>query len=510
VVFLHGWGLGSRAYRRPIRRLARRGCRVFAPSLPGLGGTPDLPRDALCMAGYADWVDEFLTAVGVEEAALVIGHSFGGGVATKLAHAHPERVGYLVLLNSVGALSNRPFWTWPMHLAKEILPGREGIELVLAGRQDLFDNIVRNPCGLIRIARLARAADLSVELAELRRRALPVLALTTDGDAIIPHPAFTALCRAIGTDGQVLNGRHTWLLSHPDTFGQVLGNVLEVRVADHQQRGAQTRSADIADALRETTIPARTARSLLRQAPALWLMSAPVPVLAADLALCHPRLGPGEVRAVARPNLGSLDVRLTVIAADRPGLLADTAGAITTHGMSVSAASAATWPGRGMALHALTVQGADGFAAEDWERLGADLGKLGRASRPKISPVRAAVSVYGAGGDRSLVRLTAPDQVGLLWAISDWFAGHGVSIESLDASTTDGVAHDVFLVCGTFEGSELRRHLVRGAVPSGDAEPRTDNPDGPPGNIAQPSKTASPQATRGGRRSALAEPVGAR
>ena len=465
VVFLHGWGLGSRAYRRPIRRLARRGCRVFAPALPGLGGTPDLPRHALSMAGYADWVDEFMTAVGIEEPALVIGHSFGGGVATKLAHAHPERVGYLVLLNSVGAVADRPLWSWPMHLAKEMLPGREGVELVLASRQDLVDNMVRNPCGLIRIARLARAADLSAELAELRGRALPVLALTTEGDAIIPQPAFAALCRAIGTDGQVLNGRHTWLLSHPDTFGQVLGNILEVRVADHQRRGAQTRSVDIADALSETKIPARTARSLLRQAPALWLMSAPARVLAADLALCHPRLGPGEVRAVARPTVGALDVRLTVVAADRPGLLADTAGAITAHGMSVSAASAATWPSRAMALHALTVQGAAGFTAEDWSRLGTDLAQVGRPNRgPSLGllPVRAAVSVYGAGADRSLVRLTAPDQIGLLWAVSDWFASQRASIESLDVSTTDGVAHDVFLVSGTFEAADLRRHLSCG------------------------------------------------
>jgi hypothetical protein len=318
-----------------------------------------------------------------------------------------------------------------MKLAKEMLPGREGVELVLAGRQDLVDNLVRNPCGLIRIARLARAADLSVELAELRGRNLPVLALTTDGDAIIPQPAFAALCRAIGTDGQVLSGRHTWLLSHPDTFGQVLGNILEVRVADHQQEGAQTRSIDIADALGETKFPARTARSLLRQAPALWLMSAPARVLAADLALCHPGLGAGELRAVARPTLGSRDVRLTVVAADRPGLLADTAGAITAHGMSISAASAATWLSRGVALHALTVQGADGFVAEDWDRLGADLGKLGRSGRgpsPQVAPVRAAVSIYGAGADRSLVRLTAPDQIGLLWAISDWFTGQGVSV----------------------------------------------------------------------------------
>ena len=72
---------------------------------------------------------------------------------------------------------------------------------------------------------------------------------------------------------------------------------------------------------------------------------------------------------------------------------------------------------------------------------------------------------YGAGTDRSLVRVTAADQIGLLWAISDWFARHGVSIESLDASTTDGVAHDTFLISGTFLGSDLSRYLTGGDDP---------------------------------------------
>jgi UTP:GlnB (protein PII) uridylyltransferase len=89
----------------------------------------------------------------------------------------------------------------------------------------------------------------------------------------------------------------------------------------------------------------------------------------------------------------------------------------------------------------------------------------GRAPRP----VRAKVIVYGAGDDRSLVRVTAADQVGLLWRISDWFARHGVSIESLDASTTNGVARDVFLVAGAFVATDLTSYLSRGseAVPSG-------------------------------------------
>jgi pimeloyl-ACP methyl ester carboxylesterase len=71
VVFLHGWALGARAYQRAVRRLTRRGCRVFAPVLPGFAGTRDLPGDDLSMHGYSKWVDDFMRTVGIDEPALV-------------------------------------------------------------------------------------------------------------------------------------------------------------------------------------------------------------------------------------------------------------------------------------------------------------------------------------------------------------------------------------------------------------------------------------------------------
>src|SRR5712692_8675345 len=67
VVFLHGWGLGHRAYKRALRRLAAKGCQVYAPALPGFGGTAELPADQRTLAGYAAWVADFLDAVGVDE-----------------------------------------------------------------------------------------------------------------------------------------------------------------------------------------------------------------------------------------------------------------------------------------------------------------------------------------------------------------------------------------------------------------------------------------------------------
>jgi hypothetical protein len=168
-------------------------------------------------------------------------------------------------------------------------------------RDDVVGNLTRNPVGLWRAGELARRADLRAELQTLRERRLPVLALTADGDGVVPHGAFEALCGALGTEGRVVTGRHSWLLADPDSFDAVLGNVVEVRVSHHAAKAAPDRMTEIAGSSTQTNLSRRSVRALLHDAPPLWLMSAPPSVLAADVALCHPKLRAGEVRAVARP-----------------------------------------------------------------------------------------------------------------------------------------------------------------------------------------------------------------
>ena len=187
VVFLHGWGLGSRAYKRAIRRLTARGCRVFAPALPSFGGTADLPGRGITLDAYADWVASFMSQVGVDQPALVIGHSFGGGVAIKLASGQAERIRYLVLLNAIGATNARPPWDWATGIGRELWPVARSLEMMQAIRADVVPNVFRNPLGLTRAGLLAQRVDLRADLAELKILGVPVLALTSEGDQLIPR-----------------------------------------------------------------------------------------------------------------------------------------------------------------------------------------------------------------------------------------------------------------------------------------------------------------------------------
>jgi pimeloyl-ACP methyl ester carboxylesterase len=228
VVFVHGWGLGQHAYKKALKRLVHLGCQVWAPALPGFGGTADLPRADF--EGYAAWLAAFTDAVGISEPVFLIGHSFGGGVSIRFAHDFPDKVRSLVLINSVGgskwnerrSLADRPLWDWGLHFSPELT---RVLPVIL---EDALPNVVRNPRALWRVANLARKADLTPELEELKARQLPVVVLWGEGDKIIPRASFDALCAAVGSEGEVVQGRHSWLLADPDAFGEVMTNMVSV------------------------------------------------------------------------------------------------------------------------------------------------------------------------------------------------------------------------------------------------------------------------------------------
>jgi predicted amino acid-binding ACT domain protein len=211
--------------------------------------------------------------------------------------------------------------------------------------------------------------------------------------------------------------------------------------------------------LADTTIPADLVNSLLGEASTLWLASAPAPLLASDLALCYPSLQPREVRAVVCP-VDDGGHRLTVVAHDRRGLLADTAAVLATEGLSIASASAATWASHDIALHAVVI--APGQDPPLWPDLGARLSALTADTAPTIRfepHGQAVVTSSAEASHHRLITVTAPDQIGLLWATCGWLADRGVNIEWARVGGHDGIAEDLFMVVGDANVDELAAHL---------------------------------------------------
>lgn len=228
-------------YKRSLARLVAKGVRVVAPALPGFGGSAPLPQEASTLAGFATWLAEFLDALGITEPALIMGHSFGGGVAIVFAHNYPQRVRGLVLINSIGAsawarrgvtprtITQRPLWDWGLHFPGDLWPLGQARRVLPVILSEAVPNLLREPRAFWRVAALARGADLLSELAELKRRRLPVVVLWGNRDRIITRDAFEEMCEVLGTPHALtVEGSHAWLIADPDTFGEVITNVVDI------------------------------------------------------------------------------------------------------------------------------------------------------------------------------------------------------------------------------------------------------------------------------------------
>lgn len=244
IVFLHGWGLSGHTYQAALKRLLARGFRVWAPALPGFAGTSALAPGADDLAQYAQWVNDFLTAVGVTEPVVLMGHSFGGGVSIQVAHDWPERVRGLVLINSIGgsawrrdgplmkSVAQRPLWDWGLHFPSDVLPIRQLRRVLPVILEAAVPNVLHNPRAFWHAATVARYADLTGELQELKARRLPVVVLWGKRDELVTRASFDALCESLGNPLSVtVDGSHSWLLADPDTFGEVITNVLPVAMS---------------------------------------------------------------------------------------------------------------------------------------------------------------------------------------------------------------------------------------------------------------------------------------
>ena len=217
---------------------------------------------------------------------------------------------------------------------------------------------------------------------------------------------------------------------------------------------------EVRELLAETALPEPLVDMLLSGASDVWLSGESPLAIASDLALLHPPLGANEVRALALPT-ASGGFRISVAVHDRRGLLAGTAAVCAGHGLSITSAAASTWPELGLALQRVDVT-PEGDAP-NWDAVGAELRHVlsdGHTMEMVFKfgdPVE--VTAVAADRDRTLVSVTAPDKLGLLAMIANWFAHAGCNIEVAHVRSEGGLARDIFLVEGRPDPEALRNSL---------------------------------------------------
>lgn len=97
-LILHGWGSNSDRWVAVAEKISEKGFKVIVPDLPGFGKS-----DALLFPWntnkYINWIESFVKELNLGDFYL-LGHSFGGALASKIAIKHAQEVKKLFLVSA--------------------------------------------------------------------------------------------------------------------------------------------------------------------------------------------------------------------------------------------------------------------------------------------------------------------------------------------------------------------------------------------------------------------------
>lgn len=100
VILMHGWSGSSQSLKDLQELLASGGFHVFNLDLPGFGGTV-LPPKAFKLDDYQATILKFIADKKITKP-ILIGHSFGGKIALKIAATHPDAISAVVAMGASG------------------------------------------------------------------------------------------------------------------------------------------------------------------------------------------------------------------------------------------------------------------------------------------------------------------------------------------------------------------------------------------------------------------------
>ena len=231
VLLIHGNTASGRWFTRLV---PPQGFAYYAPDLPGFGLSARAGEFTL--KGYAESAGAFMDALGLGEAALLVGHSLGGLVAARMACSEPGRYGAL-LLSNVPFLGNSPItqeyldraarYVYDDALLKASL---RRVALTLADDDPALDMMFEearrmDPAGFTENPRMLMSAGMHQGLFSYKGR---VVFLGSAMDEVIA-PSVVRYNSMITPGSEYYELQHTGhapMLEVPDAFSQVLRAML--------------------------------------------------------------------------------------------------------------------------------------------------------------------------------------------------------------------------------------------------------------------------------------------
>ena len=103
LIFLHGWGVDSKLWFKLIPELINKNYSLYFLDLPGFGQS-QMPNTTYDVDDYKKIVYEFVKKLGLKSINL-IGHSFGGRIAIKIAAENPDFLDKIILVDTAGVVT---------------------------------------------------------------------------------------------------------------------------------------------------------------------------------------------------------------------------------------------------------------------------------------------------------------------------------------------------------------------------------------------------------------------
>lgn len=249
VLLLHGIGSSADGFRAQLEALAPRR-RAIAWDAPGYGASED-PDSAPGMDGYADAAAGLLQEL-QRMPAHVVGSSWGGVVATRLALRHPTLVRSLVLADSTRGSGVAPSRASAMrrragelaHTGRSAFAAARAPRLLSPGAPPaLVDDVAEAMAAAVRMPGYGWVAAAMAETdhsAELRRIDVPTLVVVGEHDAVTPPSESRAIAGGIpGARLELVAGAgHLSHQERPTRFNQLLLAFLDEVEATSRARSA--------------------------------------------------------------------------------------------------------------------------------------------------------------------------------------------------------------------------------------------------------------------------------
>ncbi len=239
VVFLHGL-VGLNDHWEEVARRISSSCRCTMLELPLL----DLKKDDCSVQGVTELTTQYLKAH-TTTPAILVGNSFGGHVALRIALDHPELVSALVLAGSSGLLERtmvqgapvRPSREWLIEKIGELFYDKSFMRESDLDRAHEALSQKQGARAMVRLSRTARRDHLGERINQIQ---CPTLLIWGKEDVVTPTEAATQFNELIPDARLVWFDRcgHAPMIECPDRFGAAIlafvNDLDEAASHDHQ------------------------------------------------------------------------------------------------------------------------------------------------------------------------------------------------------------------------------------------------------------------------------------